>query len=533
VPTECLYDSDVDCTRGGKKALVYRKWLRAYLFSFCAFVIFVNMALIIHSVLAQKKKSDQNRLRGANDSNSAGGSRISGYFLRVASCLGYLFTPLKWCVGGEDNSSKNSDAQALALNEGNGATHTQQDNISSGCAKNAVTENNDPLPFLKVPSEPAEMLASPTLHKHKSSQVKSNEGDEENGLSSVTSKSTRAPPSRTGTVTDPYKFNTAKVRASFKRESLIGPMKCPSQLPAQDKYLEDMNTLFAPAASKPRAPPSRTGTGADPYKFDTAKVRARIRRESLSLPALDDVDLQRSRFQEDTTAAPVTGQSEPDSGHNDEIGSPNNNNSSVEKEVISQALLYMGSFVLTYIFSIIARIILNQGKDVPFIILLLARFFLPLQGFFNIIVYTRPHIVSLRRNNPEYSWFKAFAIVFKAGGDNDSAGQSARSNQQPASDANIRRRQTLVERDHNRRMSEIRRRSMVSDSFLAAAREARLSDELQRLSGSSKIENDSNGNIEMLDVDEELGSACAVDSTCARQENDDTFDLKSTLGHSN
>ena len=54
-------------------------------------------------------------------------------------------------------------------------------------SKNAVTENNDPLPFLKVPSEPAEMLvASPTLHKHKSSQVKSNGGDEENGLSSVT-----------------------------------------------------------------------------------------------------------------------------------------------------------------------------------------------------------------------------------------------------------------------------------------------------------------------------------------------------------
>ena len=74
---------------------------------------------------------------------------------------------------------------------------------------------------------------------------------------------------------------------------------------------------------------------------------------------------------------------------------------------------------------------------------------------------------------------------------------------------------------------------MVSDSFLAAAREARLSDELQRLSGSSKIENDSNGNIEMLDVDEELGSACVVDPACARQENDDTFDLKSTLGHSN
>jgi len=62
---------------------------------------------------------------------------------------------------------------------------------------------------------------------------------------------------------------------------------------------------------------------------------------------------------------------------------------------------------------------------------------------------------------------------------------------------------------------------MVSDSFLAAAREAREIDEL-RLSGSSnQRENDSsNHNIEMLDVDEEeLGSTCVDPDSCARQEN--------------
>jgi hypothetical protein len=70
--------SDVDCTRGGKNALFYRKWLGAYIFPTGACIIFMNMALIIHSVLAQKKKSDQNRLgAGANaDSNSAWGSEI-------------------------------------------------------------------------------------------------------------------------------------------------------------------------------------------------------------------------------------------------------------------------------------------------------------------------------------------------------------------------------------------------------------------------------------------------------------------------
>ena len=47
---------------------------------------------------------------------------------------------------------------------------------------------------------------------------------------------------------------------------------------------------------------------------------------------------------------------------------------------------------------------------------------------------------------------KALQIVFKAGGGNDSAGQSQRSNQEPAIDANVRRRQDLVERDHKRWM---------------------------------------------------------------------------------
>lgn len=67
----------------------------------------------------------------------------------------------------------------------------------------------------------------------------------------------------------------------------------------------------------------------------------------------------------------------------------------------------------------------------------------------------RPHIISVRRSNPEYSWIKSLVIVFKSGGDTDCVGQSQRINQQPASDVDIRRRQKLVERDHNRRMDDI------------------------------------------------------------------------------
>jgi hypothetical protein len=229
----------------------------------------------------------------------------------------------------------------------------QQFNNSSGCAKNEAIENNDPLPFLRVSFGPAEILTSPTLNRNKGSQLKSNEeGDEENVLSTVTSKP-RAPPSRSGTGNDPYKFNTGKVRASIKRESSLNSL---SQLPVQDEDLEDLNTLFALAVSKPRAPPSRTGTGTDPFKFNAAKVRERSRPES------------KIALEEDMTDADVTGQSEADSSHNDENRRASNNinntnnKSSVEKEVISQALLYMSSCFLTYIFPMTLRVIRFQGK---------------------------------------------------------------------------------------------------------------------------------------------------------------------------
>jgi hypothetical protein len=60
---------------------------------------------------------------------------------------------------------------------------------------------------------------------------------------------------------------------------------------------------------------------------------------------------------------------------------------------------------------------------------------------------------------------------------------------------------------------------MVSDSFLAAAREAREIDELRLSVSVNQRGNDSNHNIEMLDVDEELGSTCVDPDSCARQEN--------------
>lgn len=43
--------------------------------------------------------------------------------------------------------------------------------------------------------------------------------------------------------------------------------------------------------------------------------------------------------------------------------------------------------------------------------------FQPLSGILNILIYTRPVIVHLRRFCPEMSWLKAFVAVLKSGGE--------------------------------------------------------------------------------------------------------------------
>ena len=38
---------------------------------------------------------------------------------------------------------------------------------------------------------------------------------------------------------------------------------------------------------------------------------------------------------------------------------------------------------------------------------------------FFILVYSRPHVKSIQNRNPDFNWSQAFAVAFKASGDND------------------------------------------------------------------------------------------------------------------
>ena len=87
------------------------------------------------------------------------------------------------------------------------------------------------------------------------------------------------------------------------------------------------------------------------------------------------------------------------------------------REFVIQASLYVLAYIAPiffFLFSAINHIIVKRHV-IGRVLVLLASIFYPLGGLFNILVYTRPKVSSLRRMNPQYYWFQAFVIVIRAG----------------------------------------------------------------------------------------------------------------------
>jgi hypothetical protein len=61
-------------------------------------------------------------------------------------------------------------------------------------------------------------------------------------------------------------------------------------------------------------------------------------------------------------------------------------------------------------------VVVTKKQEPGSVFILLTSIVYPLGGLFNILVYTRPKVLSHRRNNPEDSWFRAFILVVRAGG---------------------------------------------------------------------------------------------------------------------
>ena len=112
------------------------------------------------------------------------------------------------------------------------------------------------------------------------------------------------------------------------------------------------------------------------------------------------------------------------------------------------------------IFPLMSRFATSQSDEEEaslYTVLILSRFFTPLQGLFNIIIYCRPHVVSLRKKNPEYTLWKAFWVTVKTGGDHNLAGQRRR--QRRSSQLGNKTFLEKLERDHAQRMENKRKRS--------------------------------------------------------------------------
>jgi hypothetical protein len=77
----------------------------------------------------------------------------------------------------------------------------------------------------------------------------------------------------------------------------------------------------------------------------------------------------------------------------------------VQAVATHQAFLYMGSFVMTYAWQMILRIIEGSFGDASwesslFPLLVLNAIFMPPQGVFNLLVYARPNYLRARKDNP-------------------------------------------------------------------------------------------------------------------------------------
>ncbi len=100
------------------------------------------------------------------------------------------------------------------------------------------------------------------------------------------------------------------------------------------------------------------------------------------------------------------------------------------KEISYRAMAYICGYVCTYGATAIYRILFLYGHA-PYAVIYIARFTFPLQGLFNILVYTYPHVMSAKRHDSNLSWLGAFWFVVKSGGDRD-VERRGRTNRRPS-----------------------------------------------------------------------------------------------------
>ena len=89
------------------------------------------------------------------------------------------------------------------------------------------------------------------------------------------------------------------------------------------------------------------------------------------------------------------------------------NADATKKKIVKQSALYVAAFFFPIFFPTLYQVEIMMTGEQSFPIWILVAIFMPLQGFFNFIVFVRPRLISLRRREPDLSFKQALLITVK------------------------------------------------------------------------------------------------------------------------
>ena len=190
VPPNCINDPEVECIRGDEMAYKYRYWF----FGFSLYATFaisaINMLMIVWSVFAQNKKSDQWRFgsSGARDSDSDNGGSCFLCTLSIFSSRGISVA----------NKESGDGTNSAAIQEHDAENQHHQLAPLADCLQPVKSPKVSPtLTTTRLDTRPGTILKASKSHTPNFS----------------------APPSRAGNAKDPYAFDLRKVKRKIKIEA--------------------------------------------------------------------------------------------------------------------------------------------------------------------------------------------------------------------------------------------------------------------------------------------------------------------------
>ena len=237
--------------------------------------------------------------------------------------------------------------------------------------------------------------------------------------------------------------------------------------------------------------PTPNTQGSFSTEGDNCRKSPLQRISQLALKCWSKIQCRKEGAKNTTTSTPTS------SALADRLSRPSQVATNRMREISQRAIFFILAFLATYLFSIIYRVIeIFSSNPAPYIIVFLSRLLFPLQGFFNMLVFTYPHVQSYRRNHENTSYFHAFVHVIKSGGDSD---QVIAKKGRPGRRHSLRKQQKILEQCENKRRDSIT--DWANNGRTANVREMDVPSNFRttRLLGGNE------GNEEMkMDIDEEM-----------------------------